>query len=538
MTKFDDVIYRELYENAPIAYFTVNKDGELTRCNRATVELLGYTKDEVLNLQLSDLYPDSMKDTQKSVSLLDVFLNGDKVQNEEILIEHKDGHPIWVSLSLYPIKDSKGHVSEGRFMALDISSQKENEKRLKQQRDNIQELLKATKSILKYQDFDKSARDIFESCKKVTGAKSGYVALLSEDGSQNELLFLDSGGLPCTVDRDLPMPIRGLRAKAYDKGEVVYNNSFMDSEFERFLPEGHVMLKNVLFGPLNIEGETVGVIGLANKDSDFNEQDAKFVSGLSELAAIALHNSKMINELKKSRKKYKNAFERTELYKKIFAHDISNIFQNVLSSTDILKTYTSNSEKSEKINELIELSQSQIKKGSKLISDLLTFSEIEEKGLELQQVDVCGEINKAIQFVQKSYPETSIEITIDSDSEDVYVSGNNLLEEVFENILINAVKYNESPIKRVEIKVSKEKIDDKDYIRLDFIDNGVGIPDSLKEKIFSKAIEKDKEHKGLGLGLLLVKRIIDEYGGKIEVENRIEEDHTQGSNFIIKIPEY
>lgn len=538
MTKFEDIVYRELYENAPIAYFTVNKEGKITRCNRATVDLLGYKKKEIRSMKLSELYPEDLKDKEKPKSLLNLFLKGKEIKNEERLIRHKDGHKIWVSLSLYLIKDSKGLISEGRVMALDITSQKENQRRLKKQKEIIQELLNATKTILKYQDFNKSAREIFESCKKVTGAKSGYVALLSEDGSENELLFLDSGGLSCTVDSDLPMPIRGLRAKAYKKGEVVYDNSFMDSEFEKFLPEGHVFLKNVLFGPLNIEGKTVGVIGLANKESDFTEQDVEFVSGFSELAAIALYNSRMINELKKSRERFKKAFERTELYKNIFAHDISNIFQNILSATDILKTYAANTKKSEKMKDLISLSQSQIKKGSKLISDLLTFSEIEERGLKLQGIDLCQKLKDAILFVRNIYPKTPISISVDSPFDEIYVTANNLLTEVFENILINAVKYNESEVKRITIKLSSEKVKGNNQIKIEFIDNGIGIPDPLKKRIFSEAIEKEEEHKGLGLGLLLVKRIIEEYGGSIEVENRVESDYKKGSNFIIKIPAY
>ncbi len=538
MTKFENVVYRELYENAPIAYFTVNKEGKITRCNRATLTLLGYSKEELLNLPLSNLYSNSLKSFERSKSLLDIFLKGKNVKNEEVLIKQKDGNPIWVSLSLYPIKDSKGEVTEGRFMALDISKQKLNEKKLKRERQKIQELLNATKTVLKYQDFNKSAREIFDSCKKITGAKSGYVALLSEDGSENELLFLDSGDLLCSVDPELPMPIRGLRAESYSKGEVVYNNSFMDSEFEKFLPEGHVFLKNVLFGPLNIEGKTVGIIGLANKPTSFDERDAEFISGLSELAAIALNNNRMLKELKSSQEKYKGAYKRTELYKNIFAHDISNILQNLMSAMDLMESFSKNLQGSDKIKDLLKMSKSQIKKASKLITNLLTFSEIEDKGLKLQKMDLCTSIEKAVEFIRKSYPNESIEINFDSKLNGFYINANDLLLEVFENILINAVKYNESTTKRINIKVSKEKVEGKSYVTVAFIDNGIGVPDPLKEKIFSKAIEKKGEHKGLGLGLLLVKRIIDEYGGKIEVKNRIEDDYTQGSNFIIKIPEY
>ncbi|TFF98809.1 MAG: GHKL domain-containing protein [Promethearchaeota archaeon] len=413
----------------------------------------------------------------------------------------------------------------------------EKEKQLKKQKEDIEELLNATKNILKYQNFETSAREIFDSCKRVTGAKSGYVALLSEDGSENELLFLDSGGLPCTVDPELPMPIRGLRAESYKSGKVVYDNSFMSSEYEKFLPKGHVILRNVLFGPLNIEGETVGIIGLANKDSDFTERDAKLVSGLSELAAISLYNSQMITRLKISEENYKKAYQRSELYKNIFAHDISNILQNVQSATELLDIYASEADDSKKRKELIMLAQEQVEKGSKLISDLLKFSEIEEKGLNLHKVNVCQKMRKAIEFVKRSYPESSININLKSKFEDLYILGNHLLGEVFENILINAVKYNESTTKKIDVNISKDKNNNENFIKIEFIDNGIGIPDSLKEKIFNKTIEKDEEHKGLGLGLLLVKRIVDEYKGTIQVKNRVKEDYRKGSNFIIKLPE-
>lgn len=117
------------------------------------------------------------------------------------------------------------------------------------------------------------------------------MALLNDDGSENEVLFLEAGGLPCTVAPELPMPIRGLRAQAYHKNEAVYENDFMASHWVDFMPKGHVVLKNVLFAPLVLDGKTVGIIGLANKARDFTPRDADMASRFGELAAIALQNS-------------------------------------------------------------------------------------------------------------------------------------------------------------------------------------------------------------------------------------------------------
>ncbi len=158
-------------------------------------------------------------------------------------------------------------------------------------------VVNGARSILGKKSFPESARAIFDSCCQMTGAQSGYVALLTTDGHENEVLFLEAGGLPCTVDPSLPMPIRGLRELAYHSHRTVYDNDFMRSEWLDFLPAGHVPLYNVMFAPLNLEGRTVGIIGLANKDGDFTDEDAEIATIFGDLAAIALANSRYIQLL-------------------------------------------------------------------------------------------------------------------------------------------------------------------------------------------------------------------------------------------------
>jgi GAF domain-containing protein len=157
-------------------------------------------------------------------------------------------------------------------------------------------IMNGSKAVLGQKGFAESARAIFDHCKDLIGAASGYVALLNASGEENEVLFLEAGGLPCDVNPELPMPIRGLRAQAYHSNKAVYNNDFMNSKWVNFMPKGHVILKNVMFAPLVLEGKTVGIIGLANKADDFDNNDAKMASGFGELAAIALQNSRNLDE--------------------------------------------------------------------------------------------------------------------------------------------------------------------------------------------------------------------------------------------------
>ncbi len=183
--------------------------------------------------------------------------------------------------------------------------------------EKLNAVIHGARAVLEKQSFAEAAREIFDRCCEMTGAVSGYVALLSPDGQENEVLFLESGGKPCSVDPALPMPIRGLRAIAYETREAVYDNDFMNSQWVKFMPEGHVVLKNVMFAPLNIQGKTVGIMGLANKPSDFTGADAEIASVFGELAAIALANSRYLDQLKEKTQSLERALSEIKTLRSI-----------------------------------------------------------------------------------------------------------------------------------------------------------------------------------------------------------------------------
>ena len=228
----------------------------------------------------------------------------------------QEGNLRWVEVNAHPILDESKRVVRVIEYCLDITERKRAEEELHQTLEQIQQrqlevsaLLDASRAVLHHREFKDAARSIFDSCKELVGAKAGYVALLSEDGEENELLFLEAGGLPCTVDPELPMPIRGLRSRAYKTGTTVYDNDFFTSKWMKFMPEGHVRLDNVLFAPLMIEGKALGLLGLANKQGGFNEQDARMATAFGELAAIALQNSRALESLEHSEERFRSVVE-------------------------------------------------------------------------------------------------------------------------------------------------------------------------------------------------------------------------------------
>ena len=232
----------------------------------------------------------------------------------------------------------------------------------------------------------------------------------------------------------------------------------------------------------------------------------------------------------------KKANERLSFYRSLFVHDMNNILQGISSSAKLYSMYKDKADKSDELNELIEIIQEQSFKGYNLVSNIKKLSEIDEEIYKLEEIDLYSILNDAINFIKKGFKDQVIKVKINPERSECVVEANDLLFDVFQNLLINAVKYNDNEIKEIVIKVSEVQMNDIDYIKIEFLDNGIGVLDELKNIIFQKGYKKQKHSKGMGFGLSLVKKILKIYNGRIWVENKIEGDYSKGSNFIVLIP--
>lgn len=360
----------------------------------------------------------------------------------------------------------------------------------------LNRILEATKAILEFDSFDKTAKLIFDSCKELTGATSGYVALLNEDGSENELLFLDPGDLICTVDENLPMPIRGLREQAYKDKKVVYDNDFLNSQWTKFLPEGHVPMKNVLFAPLIIEQKVEGLIGLANKPTNFTEEDAETVASFGDLCAIALKNSRQLDIIKTNAKKIKFMNEGLKNINNILRHDVLN---SIMSIEGALELY-----EEEEREKYISIMQNSVEKIKTLIHRMreLEFLELQSKP------DILTNVSSICHEIADTYKNYDVEIEI---SGEATVLADHALASVIDNLINNSIKH--SGTKKIECILSENKEQAEIIIK----DYGIGLPANIKKKL-EKRDSDVKLKKPSGLGLLIVRSTINRYNGRIIVE--------------------
>ncbi|MFO7884390.1 MAG: GAF domain-containing protein [Desulfobacteraceae bacterium] len=304
--------YISLFDNAPMGYVILDRSGIIKQFNTTFEAMFGLKRDRVSGAAFADLL--EAEDARLFRARFPAIFRHPENKHFEFSMPSQDYGLRHVRIETKSHQTSAQHqeseIDELLLMIMDITeltqTQKELESALEATRDRekeVRSLLDGARAVLTLSDFKTTARQLFDICSQVIRSTSGYVALMSDSGEENEVLFLESGNLPCSVDPDLPMPIRGLREKAYRTSNTVYENEFMNSEWAGYMPAGHVRLENVMFAPLVIENQTVGVIGLANKPEDFTETDARVALGFGKLCAIALQNSRNLEKREASEKK-------------------------------------------------------------------------------------------------------------------------------------------------------------------------------------------------------------------------------------------
>jgi len=242
-------------------------------------------------------------------------------------------------------------------------------------------------------------------------------------------------------------------------------------------------------------------------------------------------------KLKESEENYRKSYLIAKFYRDLFTHDMNNILNNLSCSSELCTMFINQPGNEEKILEFMDINIAQINRGVNLISNIRKLSEIEESKIPILSIELYYLLNQAIISLKDRNQDREVDIQINGDYKKIFVQANVLLKDIFENILDNAVLYNKNPSVEIIINISKSRKEGRFYIKLEFIDNGIGISNAQKEIIFRKGDSEHKGGKGMGLGLSLVKKAIKSYSGQVWVEDRVKGDYTKGSNFVLLIPE-
>jgi signal transduction histidine kinase len=150
-------------------------------------------------------------------------------------------------------------------------------------------------------------------------------------------------------------------------------------------------------------------------------------------------------------------------------------------------------------------------------------------------IAIGGVLSRAIESIESMFPDEELDIGVTTPNEDFYVNGTTIIDNCFMNLLQNAILADNHSVKKIRLNVAEN---DSEAIRIEVEDQGEGIPEEYKPNIFQRAFRARSKEKpqGSGLGLFIVKTVIEKFDGQIWVENRVRDDYTKGTRFVIELP--
>lgn len=284
------------------------------------------------------------------------------------------------------------------------------------------------------------------------------------------------------------------------------------------------LLSSSISLPIIINDYEFGLLSIA-RESPFLKENIKLFSTILNYLSIVFGKIALTEDLTDSLKKTKEELihqERMAAVGKItekIAHDLRNPLTIVLLSTMFAKKAVKDDKVLETLNKVERAGFIM----EKLVEGISSFAK--EIKIKKENVSITKTIEDSLFLVEDKL--SNIEKTIDIAYDEPILADPKKLEEVFTNIIQNAIQSMEGK-GILGIKVEKEG----DFVRIDISDTGPGIAPEIKDKIFSTFFTT--KPKGLGLGLSIVNEIVEKHSGRIELESEL----GKGSCFKIFLPIY
>ncbi len=506
--RYSEERFRIALNNSPIIVF--NQDVDL-RYTWIYNSILGFKAEEIIGKFDDDIF--LPEDAQKLTSWKrHVLLTGQSIR-EEIVVGEDDNFTCYV-LTIHPLCDLYGNIEGITCAALDITDRKKVELALKESQYFVQRIAEASPDILYIYDLHRK-RNVYVN--REIARLIGYSAQEIQDMG-NEL-FINIMH-PDDLIRVIDYHNNFFTASDQEIREIEYRMCDRFGNWHWFLSHDTIFSRDSNNIPTQI-------IGAASEISERKQIEAKLRQSNDELAqATRLKDEFLAN----------------------MSHELRTPLNAILGMSEGLQE-----EVFGQVNPLQKRAITTIEQSGKhlleLINDILDLSKIEAGKLELQiaPVSCISLCDSSLIFVKQQAIKKNIEISVEvaANLPEIIVDERRF-RQILINLLNNAVKFtpDSGKIKLVvdQVEEDKETInsnqspDYSQWVRFSIIDNGIGIAEFNLHKLFQPFVQIDsslnRQYNGTGLGLSLVRQLVELHGGKITVTSKV--DH--GSSFHVYIP--
>ena len=539
-----------IIESSDDAIVSKDFNGIITSWNKGAERIFGYSAAEVIGKPVSILTAPDRLDEMPAI--LRQIQQGNRVEQYETRRRRKDGEIIDVALTVSPVRNAAGQVVGASKIARDISDRKraEQERALllshKHKALQTAELLNRVSLRLSAQlDLEKLVQEVTDIARVLVGAEFGSFSrnVLNEKGESYVLNTLS--GAPREAFAGFPMPRNtDVFAPAF-RGEAVVrcDDVTQDPRYGKNpphcgMPEGHLPLRSYLAAPVVARsGEVLGGIFFGHSvPGKFTAAHEPMVTGIAAQAAIAMDNARLFEqaawaqtELRRSNEELRRANQDLEVFAYSASHDLQEPLRSISISAQIIKRNWGGQLQSEAAM-FLENILAGSNRMTILIEDLLAYTratKYEEGPPPI--VDSARVLATVLKSLHGTLEEAGATVT--AAELPMVAIHESRLAQLFQNLISNATKYRSKEIPRVHIAAEERD----GWCTFSVTDNGIGIERKFAEQIFGlfKRLHGRDEYPGSGIGLAICQRVVEQYGGRIWLE---QSTPGGGSTFCFSLP--
>jgi PAS domain S-box-containing protein len=544
---------RTLANSIPHLAWMANPDGYIFWYNRGWYDYTGRTPEEMeswgwQSLHRPDLLPQVTERWNRSLATGEPF-------EMEFPLRRADGSFRWFLTRTNPLRDERGHIVRWFGTNTDVDDVKRVEQALRDESRTL-ELLNETGTLIgSTLDMKKLLQAVTDAATQLSGATFGAFFYHNRNSQGDAYLLYTLSGAPLEAFEKFghprATPLFGLTFK--DGRPLRSDDVLADPRYGKMaphfgMPEGHLPVRSYLAVPVVLRtGEVLGGLFFGHPECGvFTQRTERIVAGVAAQAAVAIDNARLYEGLQKASEEREQLLEaervarseaeRVSVMKDEFlatlSHELRTPLNAILGWSQILARGKVNATD---LEQGLEVIQRNARAQAQLIEDLLDMSRIisGKVRLDVQWTDLASVVDSAVDSVRPSADAKGIRLRKILDPLAGPVSGDpTRLQQVVWNLLSNAVKF--TP-KGGKVDVLLQRVNS--HLEITVHDTGMGIKAEFLPVVFERFRQADssttRAYGGLGLGLSIVKNLVELHGGTIRV---MSEGEGTGATFVVSLP--
>jgi len=497
--------------------------GRVLRTNAAFQRIVGYSEEELSKMTVVDVaLPGDKEETLDNVHRM---INGeidDFTMNKQYL--RKDGQVVWGRTNVAAVRDDDGEIKYEVSIIEDITEE------LKQGA-LLEALNNLMASILGKTNMYEIAWEITKNTIGLLGFEDCVIYLL--DKEKEELNQIAAYGAKLASNDEIMNKIaiplgKGIVGTVAQTGvaEIIPDTS----KDERYIVDDKVRLSEISV-PIVAENEIIGVIDSEHSSKNFFTLDhLKTLQTIASLAATQLKSALSLQLREKAEREKEQVLkdlQKSNQELNDFAHVVSHDLKSPLRSMNTLVNWIKEDSKefaTEEVNKNFEMLLRRIDRMDLMINGILNYASIDKVDKVDKKIDLAVIVDDIIDSI---YIPDHFTVTVKNKLPIIKGDSYKLIQ-LFQNLISNAVKYSDKENGVIDIGcTSKGK-----FWEFSVADNGIGIPKKYQEKIFQVFQVLQESDDSTGVGLSIVKKVVDFYNGSVWVESEV----GQGTTFYFTLP--